>query len=107
MGEQAIDFSKLRSQGVSGAWERFETGAVSAEAASRRIAKFGPMPWKKEETSQWAVLFGFFWGPIPWDDRKPPALMAAIAPRIGAIISIIFALLAFNASLGFFEEHQA
>jgi H+-transporting ATPase len=94
MGEQAI--AALGSDP--------KQGLVSAEAASR-LAKFGPNALEEKKTSQWAVLFGFFWGPIPWM-IEAAALMAAIVQDWGDF-SIILALLAFNASLGFFEEHQA
>ncbi len=105
MGEQAIDFSKAPVLKVLAALGSDpKQGLVSAEAASR-LAKFGPNALEEKKTSQWAVLFGFFWGPIPWM-IEAAALMAAIVQDWGDF-SIILALLAFNASLGFYEEHQA
>jgi H+-transporting ATPase len=65
MGEQAIDFSKAPVLKVLAALGSDpKQGLVSAEAASR-LAKFGPNALEEKKTSQWAVLFGFFWGRSP------------------------------------------
>ena len=106
MGEQAIDFSKAPVLKVLAALGSDpKQGLVEPEAASR-LAKFGPNALEEKKTNEWA------WGCSASSGGRSPAmieaaaLMAAIVKDWGDF-SIILALLAFNASLGFFEEHQA
>ena len=81
-----------------------QKGLTSPEAQSR-LAKYGPNALEEKKKSQWAVLFAFFWGPIPWM-IEAAALMALLVKDFGDFI-IITALLVFNAGLGFWQEHQA
>ncbi|HWU38088.1 MAG TPA: HAD-IC family P-type ATPase, partial [Candidatus Acidoferrum sp.] len=79
-------------------------GLTSSEAQSR-LAKYGPNALEEKKKSHWAVLFTFFWGPIPWM-IEAAAIMALLVKDFGDFI-IITALLVFNAALGFWQEHQA
>ncbi|HEX2842518.1 plasma-membrane proton-efflux P-type ATPase [Hyphomicrobium sp.] len=79
-------------------------GLASSEAA-KRIAEFGPNTLEEKKKSDWDVLLGFFWGPIPWM-IEAAALMALLVGDYGDFL-IIASLLLFNAGLGFWEEHQA
>ncbi|WP_051335299.1 plasma-membrane proton-efflux P-type ATPase [Methylocapsa acidiphila] len=105
MAPQAVDFSKAPVPDVlAGLGANPKLGLAAAEADSR-LAKFGPNALDEKKTSQWAVLLRYFWGPIPWM-IEAAALMAAVVHDWGDF-TIILALLAFNAGLGFFEERQA
>ena len=98
VGQQTVDFSKAPVHEVLAALGADpKRGLASTEAASW-LAKFGPNALEEKKTSQWSVLFGFFWGPIPWM-IEAAALMAAIVGDWGDFT--------INAGLGFFEEHQA
>lgn len=105
MGRGAIDLSKAPVQDVLVALATNPKRGLATEEAESRLAKYGPNALEEKKTSQWAILFGFFWGPIPWM-IEAAVLMAAIVKDWGDF-TIILALLAFNAALGFIEEHQA
>ncbi|WOJ89231.1 plasma-membrane proton-efflux P-type ATPase [Methylocapsa polymorpha] len=105
VGQQAIDFSKAPIADVLAALDANPKRGLATAEAKSRLAKYGPNALEEKRTSQWAVLFGFFWGPIPWM-IEAAALTAAIVRDWGDF-TIILALLAFNAGLGFIEEHQA
>jgi H+-transporting ATPase len=79
-------------------------GLTSSEAQSR-LAKYGPNALEEKKKGQLAVLFTFFWGPIPWM-IEAATLMALLVKDFGGFI-IITALLVFNGGLGFWQEHQA
>ena len=81
-----------------------KTGLTSAEAQSR-IAKYGPNALEEKKKNQWAVLFGFFWGPIPW--MIEAAAIMSLLVKDFTDFTIITSLLVFNAGLGFWQEHQA
>ena len=81
-----------------------DQGLSSTEAQSR-LTKSGPNALEEKKQSQWAVFFGFFWGPIPW--MIEAAAVMSLVVKDYADFSIITGLLVFNAVLGFWQEHQA
>ncbi|HUC84042.1 MAG TPA: plasma-membrane proton-efflux P-type ATPase, partial [Candidatus Acidoferrales bacterium] len=60
-----------------------------------------------EEKKESALLkfLSFFWGPIPWMIEVAAVLSAIVGHWVD--LSIISVLLAFNAVVGFWQEHQA
>jgi H+-transporting ATPase len=79
-------------------------GLTTVEAAAR-LERFGPNELAEKKRSPVLKLLAHFWGPIPW--------MIEIAAVFSAIVghwedfAIIAVLLAANAAIGFWEEHQA
>ncbi|MFU2207377.1 plasma-membrane proton-efflux P-type ATPase [Solidesulfovibrio sp. C21] len=78
---------------------------LSADEASKRLAKFGPNALPEKKVNPLLRLFGYFWGPIPWMIEAAAVLSAVV--RHWADLAIIVVLLIFNAAIGFFEEHKA
>jgi len=79
-------------------------GLTSAEATAR-LASYGANALAEKKKSEFGVLLGFLWGPIPWMIELA-AIMALCVHDYGDF-TIIMGLLIFNAALGFFEEHAA
>lgn len=65
---QAIDFATASIAEVLAALDTNPKRGLAPVEAESRLAKFGPNALEEKKTSQWAVLFGYFWGPIPLDD---------------------------------------
>ncbi|HED19842.1 MAG TPA: metal-transporting ATPase, partial [Gammaproteobacteria bacterium] len=80
------------------------TGLTSTEAA-KRLQQYGPNALEEKKVSPLLKLLGYFWGPIPW--------MIEVAAILSALLQhwpdfwIIFALLVFNAGVGFWQEFTA
>jgi H+-transporting ATPase len=100
-----VDLAKAPVQDVLAQLSVDPKRGLTADVVRQRLAQYGPNALVEKKTSQWRVLLGFFWGPIPWM-IEAAALMAALVGDWGDF-TIILALLVFNAALGFFEEHQA
>ncbi len=79
-------------------------GLSSAEAA-RRLQQYGPNALQEKKVSFIRMLFGYFWGPIPWMIEIAAILSAAV--RHWPDFFIILALLIFNAGVGFWQEYTA
>jgi H+-transporting ATPase len=79
-------------------------GLTQAEA-SKRLAESGPNEIAEEQTSAFLKLLGYFWGPIPW--MIEAAVVLSAVARHWADFAVILVLLAANALVGFWEEHQA
>ncbi len=79
-------------------------GLTSAEAA-RRLQQYGPNALQEKKVSFLRMLFGYFWGPIPWMIEVAAILSAAV--RHWPDFFIIIALLLFNAGVGFWQEYTA
>jgi len=103
--DAAIDLSKSSVAEVLAALATDPHEGLVPRVAQDRLAQYGPNALEEKKTSEWMVLFRFFWGPIPWM-IEAAAIMALIVKDWGDF-TIILALLVFNALLGFFEEHQA
>jgi len=78
---------------------------LSADEASKRLAKFGPNALPEKKVNPLLRLFGYFWGPIPGMIEAAAVLSAVV--KHWADLAIILVLLIFNAAIGFFEEHKA
>ena len=78
---------------------------LSQAEAKKRLAQYGPNEIEEKKTNQLLKFLGYFWGPIPW--------MIEVAVVLSGIVRhwpdffIILLLLLANATVGFWEEHQA
>ena len=79
-------------------------GLSQAEAA-KRLTLYGPNEIEEKKTNEFLKFLSYFWGPIPW--------MIEVAVVLSGIVRhwpdffIILLLLLANATVGFWEEHQA
>ena len=79
-------------------------GLSQAEAV-KRLTQYGPNEIEEKKTNELLKFLGYFWGPIP--------LMIEVAVVLSGIVRhwpdffIILLLLVANATVGFWEEHQA
>ncbi len=79
-------------------------GLTNGEAATR-LQQFGPNALAEKKKSATLAFLAYFWGPIPW--------MIEVAAILSAIVhhwddfTIVMVLLAFNAVIGFYQEHKA
>ncbi len=78
---------------------------LSEEEAGARLEKVGENALPSEERSVLWMLFGFFWGPIPWM-IEVAAILSLLVGHF-ADFYVILGLLIFNALIGFWEEHKA
>jgi H+-transporting ATPase len=79
-------------------------GLTSAEA-KRRLEQHGPNALEEKTENLLLKFLGYFWGPIPWMIETAAALSAIVGHWVDLIIILV--LLAFNAVVGFWQEHQA
>jgi H+-transporting ATPase len=80
------------------------TGLTSDEAG-RRLEKFGPNAIPDTALHPLRRALTKFWAPVPWMLEAAIVLEAALGKYVEA--AIIAVLLAFNATLGFFQEGRA
>ena len=80
-------------------------GGLSGDEARRRLQQDGPNSTPDAGLDRWSMLLGKFWSPIPWMLEAAVVLQLALGKFLEA--SIIAALLAFNAALGYFQESRA
>jgi H+-transporting ATPase len=79
-------------------------GLTTPEAVARRATEgFNEVP--EPTVRAWRRLLSYFWGPIPW--MIEAALVLAAILGHWDDFAIILTLLAVNAAIGFWEEHQA
>jgi H+-transporting ATPase len=78
---------------------------LTQDEAERRLHKYGPNALEEERRSALLKFLSYFWGPIPWMIEVAAALSAVVRRWVDLII--IAVLLAFNAVVGFWQEHQA
>jgi H+-transporting ATPase len=78
---------------------------LSRSEAARRLQKYGPNDLVEEKVSPLRQFLSFFWGPIPW--MIEIAALLSLAVKHWADFTIILILLAFNAAIGFWQEHKA
>ncbi len=78
---------------------------LSSEEAAQRLQQYGPNALKTKKVSLFRLLFGYFWGPIPWMIEVAAILSAAVQHWVD--FYIIMALLLFNAGVGFWQEFTA
>ncbi len=81
------------------------TKGLSTEEAEKRLEEVGPNALPEKHRSILIKFLSYFWGPIPW--------MIEIAAILSLIVKhwtdffVIFALLLFNAGIGFWQELKA
>lgn len=73
--------------------------------AKNRLEKYGPNALEEKKENALLKFLGYFWGPIPWMIEVAAVLSAIVGHWVD--LSIISVLLAFNAVVGFWQEHQA
>src|SRR5437763_15527719 len=104
----ASDPAESASPGVAGILAQLGTDPkirLDSGELQERLSKYGPDALPEDKKSTFSALLAYFWGPIPWM-IEAAALMAVIIGDWGDL-TIITALLVFNALLGFWEEHEA
>src|SRR5216110_3137686 len=104
----ASDLAESASPSVAGILAKLgtdpKTGLNSVDL-QERLTNYGPNALPEEKKSAVSAFLAYFWGPIP-GMIEAAALMALIVGDWGDL-TIITALLLFNALLGFWEEHEA
>jgi H+-transporting ATPase len=78
---------------------------LSASEAKDRLEQYGYNELAQKKVHPILKLLGYFWGPIPW--MIEVAALLSLVVRHWADFIIIVVLLAFNAAVGFWQEHQA
>ena len=89
------------------AQQRLQTDleGLSGEEARQRLERHGPNTLPETARSVWSQLLEHLWGPIPWMIESAALLSALVGDWTD--FGIIITLLAVNALVGFWEEHQA
>ncbi|MGP0103958.1 plasma-membrane proton-efflux P-type ATPase, partial [Rhodoblastus sp.] len=79
-------------------------GLTGAEA-QKRLTQYGPNEIPEKKTNALLKFLGYFWGPIPWMIEVAVVLSAVVRhwPDFFIILVLLFA----NATIGFWEEHEA
>ena len=78
---------------------------LSQEEARQRLARYGYNELTEEKVHPLRKFLSYFWGPIPW--MIEAAAVLSLIVRHWVDFGVIFALLVFNAIIGFWEEYQA
>ena len=73
--------------------------------AQKRLTQYGPNEIAEKKTNEIVKFLSYFWGPIPW--MIEGAVILSAAARHWPDFGIILLLLLANATVGFWEEHQA
>ncbi|HED06753.1 MAG TPA: plasma-membrane proton-efflux P-type ATPase, partial [Ignavibacteria bacterium] len=100
-----IDFSKLTIDESLKQLNVDIQNGLSQEEVDIRLKQFGPNALEENKESSLLKFLSYFWGPIPWMIEIAAILSAAI--QHWPDFFIILFLLLFNASVGFWQEHQA
>ena len=79
-------------------------GLETAEAAAR-LEHYGPNSLPERKRHPLLQFLAYFWGPIPWMIEIAAILSAVV--RHWTDLTVILVLLAFNALVGFWQEHKA
>ena len=79
-------------------------GLTQAEA-TKRLTQYGPNEIAEKKSNEFLKFLSYFWGPIPWMIEAAVILSGVV--RHWMDFFIILLLLASNAVVGFWEEHQA
>ena len=78
---------------------------LSQAEAEKRLAQYGPNEIAEKKTNELLKFLSYFWGPIPWMIEAAVILSGIV--RHWLDFFVILLLLASNAVVGFWEEHQA
>ncbi len=78
---------------------------LSQDQAKKRLIQYGPNEITEKKVNPFLKFLTYFWGPIPWM-IEAAVILSAVArhwPDFGIILLLLFA----NATVGFWEEHEA
>lgn len=78
---------------------------LSQVEAQKRLTQYGPNEIEEKKTNSFLKFLTYFWGPIPW--MIEAAMILSAVARHWPDFALILLLLAVNAVVGFWEEHQA
>ena len=78
---------------------------LSEAEAKKRLTEYGPNEIEEKKTNMFLKYLSYFWGPIPWM-IEAAVILSAVA-RHWPDFGIILVLLLANATIGFWEEHEA
>ncbi len=78
---------------------------LSGDEAQKRFDQYGPNELPEHKVNPILAFLGYFWGPIPW--MIEGALVLSGIVHHWPDFYIILLMLASNAVVGFWEEHQA
>ncbi len=78
---------------------------LSQTEAQERFKQYGPNEIEEKKTNSFLKFLTYFWGPIPWM-IEAAVVLSAVARHWPDFIIILILLVA-NATVGFWEEHQA
>jgi H+-transporting ATPase len=78
---------------------------LSEAEAQKRLTQYGPNEITVKKANEFLKFLSYFWGPIPWMIEAAVILSGVV--RHWLDFFIILLLLASNAVVGFWEEHQA
>ncbi len=81
------------------------SAGLSEAEAQKRLTQYGPNEITVKKTNEVLKFLSYFWGPIPWMIEAAVILSGVV--RHWLDFFIILLLLASNAVVGFWEEHQA
>jgi H+-transporting ATPase len=78
---------------------------LSQVEAEKRLLKYGPNEIEERKANALLAFLKYFWGPIPWMIEVAVVLSAVVRhwPDFVIILLLLFA----NATIGWWEEHQA
>jgi len=83
----------------------FSPDGLSQAEAQRRLEQYGYNEIAEKKVNPFLKFLTYFWGPIPWMIEAAIVLSALV--RHWPDFFIILVLLLANATVGFWEEHQA
>ena len=98
------NFKSLPMDELQKKLESSPNGLSEAEA-KKRLMQYGPNEIEEKKTNMFLKYLSYFWGPIPWM-IEAAVILSAVA-RHWLDFCIILVLLLANASIGFWEEHEA
>nr|MBW4078713.1 plasma-membrane proton-efflux P-type ATPase [Acidobacteriota bacterium] len=78
---------------------------LSQSEATSRLAQYGPNEIEAKKVNEFLKFLGYFWGPIPWMIEAAVILSGVLGHWPDFVIILV--LLLANATIGFWEEHQA
>jgi H+-transporting ATPase len=104
---KSIDSQNAEKLSADDAFKQLESSpqGLGAAEAQNRLAQFGRNALEEKKVSPLMKFLGYFWGPIPWM-IEVAAILSALVQHWDDFV-IIFALLVFNAAIGFWQEYKA
>ena len=102
--DQKDDLKTIPLAEVQKKLESSPAGLSQAEA-NKRLAQYGPNELEAKKANELLKFLGYFWGPIPWMIEAAVILSGVLGHWPDFVIILV--LLLANATIGFWEEHQA